>query len=195
MRIGVDIDDTITNTWEYLIPHYAKIFNLDEERLSKSMPYYNSVKDLISLDEYYKVLIPIHNKYTSEIPLKENVKEVIDNLYKLGHKVYFITARGSEDIDSYDTTKKYLDSHGIKYEKIYTYIKNKADICLKERIDIYIDDSYKHCSSVKEKGIEVLMFDTYYNKKYKEFTHVGSWNEIYDYIKGRWWYAQKWNFK
>lgn len=186
MRIGVDIDDTITNTWEYLIPHYAKLFNIDEGRLLKSMPYYQAIKDKISLDEYYKVLIPIHNKYTSEIPLKENVKEVIDKLYELGHTVYFITDRGNDDNDSYDLTKNYLDSHGIKYEKIYTRASNKASICLKENIKLYIDDSVKHCKNVKEKGIEVLMFDTKYNKEYQEFKHVHSWNEIYEYIKDRW---------
>ena len=186
MRIGIDIDDTITNTWEYLIPHYAKIFNLDEKKLSKSMPYYNSVKDLISLDEYYKVLIPIHNKYTSEIPLKENVKEVIDKLYKLGHTIYFITSRGSSYSNSYDLTKSYLDNHGIKYDKLYTFTKDKSDICVKENIDLFIDDSFKHCKNVKEKGIEVLMFNTYYNKEHTEFKHVHSWNEIYEYIKDRW---------
>ena len=163
MRIGVDIDDTITNSWEYFIPYYAKLFNIDEKLLSKSMPYYKAIEDYISLDDYYKIVFPIHEKYTSVLPLKENVKDVIDKLYALGHTIYFITARGS-----------------------YTNIKDKADICQKEKIDLYIDDSVKHCTSVKEKGIEVLMFDTYYNKEFKEFTHVHSWNEIYEYIKDRW---------
>ena len=185
MRIGIDIDDTITNSWEYFIPHYAKLFNIDTSILSKSMPYYPAIKDYLSLDDYYKIMTPIHEKYAHEIPIKENVKEVIDKLYELGHKIYFITARGSRDTDSYNPTKEYLDSHGIKYEKIYTYAKNKADVCLKENIDLFIDDSYKHCKSVKEKGIQVLMFDTYYNREYKEFNHVHSWNEIYKYIKDR----------
>ena len=185
MRIGIDIDDTITDSWEYLIPHYASLFNLDEKKLPKSLPYYNAVKDIISLDDYYKILVPIHDKYSNEIPLKDNVKEVIDKLYELGHTTYFITSRGSSYSDSYDTTKKYLDSHGIKYEKLYTYTKDKAEICLQEKIDLYIDDSFKHCTNVKSKGIDVLMYDTYYNQEYKEFKHVHSWNEIYKYIKDR----------
>ena len=185
MRIGIDIDDTITNSWRYLIPHYVKLLNIDKSVLLKSMPYYPSIKDYISLDEYYQIVVPIHEKYTSKIPLKANVKEVIDALYDLGHTVYFITDRGRENNDSYEVTKKYLDEHGIRYEKLYTRASNKADICLKENIELYIDDSVKHCTNVKSKGIEVLMFATYYNKEYKEFTHVRSWNEIYKYIKDR----------
>ena len=185
MRIGVDIDDTITNSWQYLIPHYAKLFNIDESILSKSMPYYPAIKDYISLDDYYKKVVPIHEKYTSVLPLKDNVKEVIDKLYELGHTIYFITDRGNDNDDSYIATKKYLDSHGIKYEKIYTRASNKAIICQKEKIDLYIDDSIKHCRRVKEEGIKVLMFNTYYNKEYKEFNHVHSWNEIYEYIRNR----------
>ena len=186
MRIGIDIDDTITDSWKYLIPYYSKMFNISKETLSKSKPYYNSIKHLISLDDYYKILLPIHDKYSKNIPLKENVKEVIDKLYKLGHTVYFITARGIDYTNSYKLTKEYLDSHNIRYEKIYTTVNNKADICLKEKIDLFIDDSFKHCKSVKEKGIEVLMYNTYYNQEYAEFKHVSSWYEIYEYIKDRW---------
>ena len=185
MRIGVDIDDTITNSWEYYIPYYAKLFNIDKSVLSKSLPYYQAIKDYISLDDYYKMLVPMQNKSIKKLPLKENVKEVIDKLYELGHTVYFITDRGNTDDDSYIATKEYLDSHNIKYEKLYTRASDKASICLKENIDLYIDDSIKHCTKVKQKGIEVLMFDTSYNKEYKEFKHVHSWNEIYEYIRNR----------
>ena len=27
MKIGIDIDDTITDTWEYIIPVYSQLFN------------------------------------------------------------------------------------------------------------------------------------------------------------------------
>lgn len=185
MRIGVDIDDTITNSWECLIPYYSSRFNIPKEILSKSKPYYNAIKHLIPLEDYYKTILPIHDKHSNDITLKDEVKEVIDKLYALGHKIYFITARGTDYTDSYKLTKDYLDSHGIKYEKIYTAVGNKADICLKEKIDLFIDDSFKHCTSVKEKGIDVLMFNTYYNKEHTNFDRVNSWHEIYEYIKDR----------
>ena len=44
MRIGIDIDDTITNTWQYMIPTYEKVFHIDKKILSTSIPYYGSIQ-------------------------------------------------------------------------------------------------------------------------------------------------------
>ena len=59
MKIGIDIDDTITDTWKTLIPIYSKVFNKDLNLLSKSAPYYQSIKDLnITVDEYFNIMKP-----------------------------------------------------------------------------------------------------------------------------------------
>ena len=185
MRIGVDIDDTITDSWECLIPTYSKMFNIDEKVLHNSMPYYSSVKDLISLDEYYKVMLPVYDKIIPNVHLKDDVKDVIDKLYELGHTITFITSRGIDHTNAYKVSKDYLDKYNIKYERIITGCSDKAEACEKENIDLFIDDSIKHCQSVSKKGIDTLLFETYYNKDYKDIKHVASWNDIYDYIKGR----------
>ncbi len=186
MRIGVDIDDTITNSWECFIPYYAKMFNIDENTLHKSTPYYYSIKPTISLDEYFERILPIYDEVIPKVTLKENVKEVIDKLYELGHEVIFITARGRGHTDPYSVSKDYLDKHKIKYEKLIVNSGDKSKVCQKEKIDLFIDDSVKHCKATSKLGIEVLMFDAYYNRDCQEFKHVKSWNEIYEYIKGRW---------
>ncbi len=185
MRIGIDIDDTITNSWENLIPHYAKMFNIDEDILHKSRPYYNSVKDKITLDEYYKMMLPMYDKIMPDVKIKDGVKEVIDKLYDLGHTVIFITSRGIDYTNAYQVSKDFLDKHHIKYDKIVTGCTDKAIACKDEHIDLFIDDSVKHCRSAAKLGIEVLLFETYYNKDYKELKHIKSWNDIYEYIKGR----------
>ena len=56
MRIGIDIDDTITDTWSYMVPIYSQVFNIPVEELSNSLPYYNSVKKLnLTVEEYFKI--------------------------------------------------------------------------------------------------------------------------------------------
>lgn len=186
MRIGIDIDDTITNSWDVLAKEYAKIFDVPETILIDSIPYYNNIiKTKYTLEEYFEKVIPINDILVPNLPLKENVKEVIDKLYELGHIVFFITARGKENTDAYKTTKEYLDKHNIRYEKLILGIKSKAEACIDESIDLMIDDSIKHCKAVSAAGIEVLMFETKYNKEYIEFKHIKNWNEIYEYIKSR----------
>ena len=187
MKIGIDIDDTITDSWECLIPYYSRLFNVPEDKLHKSLPYYESIKDKISsVDEYYKIMLPVYDKVSPNVNLLPNVKETIDALYNLGCKVYFITSRGTDHTDAYKDSKVFLDRYHIKYEKIIVNAKDKAKVCQDEGISLFIDDSYKHCEAVSNICIDVLMHETYYNKKYNEFIHFSNWHYVYEYVKDRW---------
>lgn len=185
MRIGIDIDDTITNSWECLIPYYSKNFNIDEEVLHKSKPYYSSVSHLMTLDEYYKIMLPIYDKVIPTVSIKEDVKETIDKLYDLGCHVVFITSRGVDHTDPYKDSIDYLNKYHIKFDKVRTNSRDKAKVCLEENIDIFIDDSVRHCEEVSNAGIETLLFETYYNKDYDKVKHMRDWNEIYEYLRKR----------
>ena len=185
MHIGIDIDDTITNSWESVIPYYSKMFNISEEDLHKSKPYYNAISHLITLDEYYKIMLPLYDEVIPNVSLKDNVKETIDKLYELGYHVTFITARGIDHTDPYKDSKDYLDKYGIKYDKIITNVRDKAKACVEEKIDIFIDDSMRNCEAVSKTGIETLLYEAYYNKDYTGVKHVKNWNEIYKYLEGR----------
>lgn len=183
MRIGIDIDDTITDTWSYMVPIYSQVFNIPVEELSNSLPYYNSVKKLnLTVEEYFKIMQPYYRENTLNIPIKKDAQEVINILKKEGHKIIFITARGKMYHEPKLITKTYLEKNDIKYDKLIINANDKATICKKENIDLFIDDSYKHCQSVSSIGIKVLMFGTNYNKNIKEFTRITSWYEVYNYI-------------
>ena len=183
MRIGIDIDDTITDTWSYMVPIYSQVFNIPVEELSNSLPYYNSVKKLnLTVEEYFKIMQPYYEENALNIPIKNDAKEVINALKKEGHKIIFITARGKMYREPVSITEVYIEKNGIMYDKLITNATDKAVICKNENIDLFIDDSYKHCLSVSSVGIKVLMYNANYNKNIKEFNHIASWNEVYDYI-------------
>lgn len=183
MKIGIDIDDTITNTWEVMIPYCSKLYKIDESVLKKSNPYYQSVKDKVSLAEYCKDILPITEKVVLDIPLKKDVPEVIKRLRAMHHQIIFITSRSSIDMTNpYQKTVEYLNNHQIEYDKLIV-AKNRKDLtCLEEGIELFIDDSNNHCDRVSNVGIDVLMFETEYNKHNLRHKHVSSWKEIEDYI-------------
>ena len=183
MKIGIDIDDTITDSWECSIPYYSRLFNIPVDILHKGKPYYESVKHLISIDEYFKIMLPVYDEVTPNVHLEPHVKETIDELYNMGCTVYFITSRGIDHTDAYKDSKDYLDKYNIKYEKIFVGCHNKAEVCQELGIDLFIDDSYHHCKEVSDIGIKVLMPTRYYNKEYQEFTHFADWQEVSEYVK------------
>ena len=186
MKIGVDIDDTITLSWETLIPYYAKTFNISENEIKKGKPYYESVKHLVTLDEYFEMVLPIYDEIVPQVPLRPHVKEAIDKLYELGNEVYFITARGRGHTDPYTVSKNFLDEYHIKYEKIIVNCEKKAEMCKELGIKLFIDDSHKHCLAAKDKGIDTLMPRNYYNDEYEDINKFDDWFEVYEYVKSRW---------
>lgn len=190
MHIGIDIDDTITDSWECLIPHYSKLFGIPEEVLHTRPPYSRSLDKPIDLDEYFDMVLPILDEVIPKVHLQPKVKETIDKLYELGCKVYFLTARGKGHTDAYKDSKEYLDKHHIKYEQIITNCGNKAEKCKALNIELFIDDSYHHCQEALDNGIDVLMPLRYYNEHYQEFKHFDNWEYVYDYVKGRWFNGQ-----
>ena len=58
-------------------------------------------------------------------------------------------------------------------------------IYIKEKIDILIDNSLKHCINAKDNNVEAILFEHNYNKDDKTFKHFKNWEEIYNYIKDR----------
>ena len=184
MKIGIDIDDTITNTWEYLIPIYSQKFNIPIEKMKTLPPYYNGIKDLISLEEYFKFMSDLED-YMKQVPLKENVKEILTKLKEEGNTIIFITARGKAYNNPYDMTKEYLDKFSIPYDKLIVNAWEKGKICKEEKIDLFIDDNIKNCKDASLNGIKVLMMEAIFNKNNQEFIHMKDWNQIYEYIKNR----------
>ena len=74
--------------------------------------------------------------------IKIFAKEVINQLRKDSNEIYFITARHkSNKFDIEETTKKWLKSNDIKYEKIYLTVLDKAKVVKENNIDIFIDDN------------------------------------------------------
>lgn len=180
MKIGIDIDDTICNTWEFVKPYYEKNFNLDKN-ITENNSYFKALN--CSLEEYYDFCKKNISKLTFNVPVKKDAVMYINKLKEEGHEINFITARSTFDMEEpYDQTKKYLEQNNIKYDNLYVNSLKKEEVTLKNNIDIFIDDSVKHCTNVSKTGIDVLMMTTTYNKKYTNFKRVNNWKEIYDFI-------------
>lgn len=181
MNIGIDIDDTITNSSDVFIK-YVKKFNRKYKIKHKINKY--------KLDQYIafgwdkSMQQTFKRKYLSSIlknaKVNKNCVKVINYMRKKGYKIFLITARSDSELTNiYDITYKWLKKNNIKYDKLIINSKSKKDDCKKYNIDLFIDDNVNTCNEIsKYLNIPVFIYNTRYNKKYKS-NKVNNWNEIY----------------
>lgn len=182
MRIGIDIDDVITNTSETMEEYIAKYKNNKKikEHMVEIMKGNPSDPDVVKfcLENYLKVF--------QKVKVKENAREVIQKLLDRGNEIYLITARG-ENLNFFKGSEKvtidFLEENKIKYNKIIFNSTDKAQLCKDNCIDIMIDDSITHCEDIRNIGIRSILFTTNVNKNiYTTVERVDSWIELEEKI-------------
>ena len=188
MKIGIDIDDTIINTNDYIIKAAYKY----DKKYLKNKGFRNkntySFKEMFYWDDdIYKKFIKYYqnNNLYLYVPVKKDAVKYINKLYDEGYYICFITYRQENDSkDVYDKTYKYLVDNGFKFNKLITNSGLKGKVCVDEDINLFIDNSLNQIEDVNKRGIETIMFATKYNKDYKG-KKMSSWKEIYKEIRRR----------
>ena len=193
MNIGIDIDDTIANSTEEWIKYALEYEKKHPEIIKEYNKKFAKLTTHKWLEEFFKWnekdKINFFREYTEKafkmLEIKQNADIVINRLYEQGDNIYIVTARHDMD-DSTDVigiTKEWLLKNNIKYTKIFFNENTKLDICKKEKIDIFIDDSYTICKELSKNKIPVLLMKSKYNNiEDSKIPKVENWDEIYDRI-------------
>ena len=186
MVLGIDMDDTICSTNEFIIEE-AHLYDI--EKLGgtgvKDVNAYNFC-DMMGWPEGLKGQFFADKLETimSSAPIKHGAKEVINKLHDEGWKIVIISFRKDKYLtDPYGMTKKWLKDNGVKYDKLYVNTGTKTDECIENDVTLFIDDKESHCEDVNSAGIDVLLFTNAYNHEESRFDRVDNWLEVYDYIK------------
>ena len=156
MRIGIDIDNVISNFDEMLLETYlihdkelrnTGIINPNAKYIRTGMFDWSNEEEL----SFYK-----------------------DNIECIAKK-----------LKPYNMTKKWLDENNIYYDNLILTdaydIHAKSLECLKNDIDIMIDDSVRICSDLITSGITTILMDTPYNRKIN-IKRVKNWEEFYEFV-------------
>ena len=188
MRIGIDIDNVISNFNEMLLETYlihdkelrnTGIINPNAKYIRTGMFDWSNEEEL----SFYKDNI---EGIAKKLKVKEKAKEYIDRLHNDVHLIYIITGRDNgEYSEPYNMTKKWLDENNIYYDNLILTdaydIHAKSLECLKNDIDIMIDDSVRICSDLITSGITTILMDTPYNRKIN-IKRVKNWEEFYEFV-------------
>ena len=189
MRIGIDIDNVISNFNDVLLKEYLKhdkelkdtgIINEKANYIRNGMFDWSKEEEI----EFYKTNI---ERIATNLKIINNADKFINKLLEDGNEIYIISGRDNGEYkDPYDMTKKWLAKNNILYTKLIltnAYDSHAKTVeCLNNKIDIMIDDSTRICVDLKENGIKVLMMNTRFNQNDVDIERVSSWREIYSKI-------------
>ena len=191
MRIGIDIDDTLTDIKEQLTNaafEYAKTLNKKVENENTEInDIYNdgNIYQKIfnfSYDELKYFLGTIQEGITNNAIPRKDCVEVIKKLHEEGNEIYIITARDSEFHENpYQQSMDWLNKNDIYFDKLIVNARDKKRVCIEENIDILIDDSISNCKNIITSGISAIMI-TNSDIVEKDINYFNNWIEIYSYL-------------
>ena len=187
MRIGIDIDNTITDTLPVL-KQYCKKYN--DEVVKRNLPMNEKGFATTNLYDWTEEEEGgFCRKYLEEAVMKATIKQnadkIIRKLKEEGNTIYIITARLKHHFrEPYKITEKFLRENGIVYDELMVGITNKKQCCIDKNIDIMLDDEPQNISTISQ-TIPVIVFEAIHNEECNgnNIIKVKNWNEAYEIIK------------
>ena len=189
MKIGIDIDNTITYTTE-MIMNFAKDFGRQRGLNTVGDPRFYYLDEALgwdrkTADEFFDQFLPeiYHN-----IRPKEGAAEVMQELKK-DHELILITSRNRRFYNVEQVTADWLSRNDIVYDKLILnttdnmHFFNKLQVCVDHNVQVMIED---HHELIKEISpvLPVIVFDYPYNRHLANdnIIRVNSWGEIKPWI-------------
>lgn len=189
MKIGIDLDGVIFDS-EKEFRVYSELYDIIDLKQNSKI----NNKELKFQDRFKWTQEQINGflkKYHKQIIVESNfmsgVKRILNLLKQDGHTLILITARGGMNSDMIKITEEILNLNKMDiFDKYYWATENKDEVCIKENVDIMIDDFYEKCESIANKKIKTIYLKDApsYDLKESEYIKVlYNWGEIYRYIK------------
>lgn len=190
MRIGVDIDGVLNDYAEWRSSCGFK-FCCDNNIDRGFNPYTYMLEDQFDLtdEENYKFWKEYIFDLMVSIPTRPYSGKVLSLLKDMGHEIVILTARDNRFLtNQYADTmnfyiEEWLNKNSIPYDEIIAGVGNKLDKCIKNKLDVMIEDKASNVEKISD-VIPVLCFDAPYNLSVNKdnVTRVYSWYQIYKYF-------------
>lgn len=189
MKIGIDLDGVVIDS-ETTFRTYEEIFAIDNlngnDIINREEPKFQARYNWKD-EEQAEFIKNYFMTVSKESPLMAGFIGVYNLLKKENIEFIVITARGGlGGNEMKEDAERLLNKYNIKFDKYYWKQDNKLDICLKEEIDLMIDDDYKIIEKLSNNNIKTLYFRDTGLKKLEEneyIKEVNNWGDIYRYIK------------
>lgn len=187
LKIGIDLDGVVFDS-ETTFRTFEEIYDINElnenNLVDREEPKFQS-RYKWKKDEEEDFINKYFLKVSQESPIMAGFKVVYNLLKKLDVELIVITARGGFIPEMKEDALRILKENNIEFDKYYWRQSDKLDVCIKENIDIMIDDDYKIIERLSSNHIRTLYFRDTNLKKLEEndyIKEVNNWGDIYRYI-------------
>lgn len=201
MKIGIDIDDTISDTYEiqFNLAQYYTIHTLKRSPKIRKLDnlkthFYTAYLHNWSEEETKFFFTQFYLKCLEDPKPKMFARDVIKQLKEDENKIYLITARfDCGEIKAKDVTQKWMKKYDIPYDELIVDAQEKGKIAREYQLDMFLDDSYENCEKIMKMGIKTYLMDSRVNRGIEEregIERIYSWPHFYQRIKEE----TRWNF-
>jgi uncharacterized HAD superfamily protein len=171
MKIGIDIDNVIANTFADLIPYYNRFMGYEAapQEVVETMR-----KRKIKMLQYY--FRAWRQRVMTKISLIDGAKETIQQWHPK-HEISLITSRLSIFNRQ---TRSWLDQHSIPYHSLH-HAKEKTKHLKADGCQVFIEDNFEECEILADHCERVFLFDYPWNRRPTEkdnIIRVKNWSEI-----------------
>lgn len=186
MRIGLDIDNVITNFDKTILEEFKK-----EDKNKRNSGIVNPKGRHIEYmfdwtkEEAEEFFCNNMEKLAEILEPREDAKIYMEKLIADGHELFLISNRVYPHYKNpKEVTINWLKKYKIPYTKlILSKEADKSLECIENKIDILFDDSINNCKAVLKNGIHSCIMGTIQNKNYKsDFERVENWQELYEKV-------------
>ncbi len=183
MNIAIDIDDTLTESFDYFQPFVAEYFGVELEEVRRRNISYGNLPDewkprgLDFYRTYYDRVVP-------DTPFKPDAAWGVTELRKMGHRIVIITGRSTAFYtDPYKTTEEELKKGGIVYDKLICTL-DKGGACREEMIDVLVDDLPSNCDAAVKEGASAIVFTSKANRDAETvYPRAADWKTVIERIR------------
>ena len=178
MKIGIDIDDTLTNTLELQKSYWEEYHrNHPNSDYTDDIPKNINTFGFKYIEDYWD----IYREPLFYPSFKENASLITNKLKEDGHTLCVITSRPDYKYENlHKRLEKWFSDNNIPIDIIYTNIRNKGHYCKKKDIDLLIDNDIVQIEEANKYKIKSILFNDLETYKGPKTTN---WLELYDIIK------------
>ncbi|MCX5750115.1 MAG: hypothetical protein NT099_00325 [Candidatus Saganbacteria bacterium] len=171
MRIGIDIDNVIADTYKDLNPYVTRYFG--KETTSEQAIELMRDNKWLQLHYWFKAW---RYGLPTTLSLIDGAVDTIRDWHN-NHEIIMITSR----LPIFKRqTRKWLEKHGIPYHELH-HAKEKTKHTKAEGCEVFIEDNLEECEILADFCKQIFLFDHPWNRKEiirPNIIRVKSWQEI-----------------